>query len=75
MTEDTSAKAGIIRQRDTSPATDDPVPRSSASTSVRIRPIQQAIERARDLVRRHVADGTSLAEELINERHEAARSE
>jgi AbrB family looped-hinge helix DNA binding protein len=48
---------------------------SIADGELRIRSVHQAIERARELVRRHVADGTSLADELIAERHEAARLE
>ena len=46
-----------------------------ADGELRIRSVRQAIERARELVRRHVGEGTSLADELISERHEAARLE
>ena len=42
---------------------------------LRIRSLRRAIERAQTLVRRHVPDGISLAEELIRERREAARRE
>ena len=42
---------------------------------LRIRSVRQAIERAQELVRRHVGEGTSLADEVIGERHEAARLE
>ena len=48
---------------------------SVADGELRIRSVQQAIARARELVRRHVGDSTSLADELISERHEAARLE
>jgi AbrB family looped-hinge helix DNA binding protein len=48
---------------------------SVADGELRIRSVQQAIERARELVRRHVGDNNSLADELISERHEAARVE
>jgi AbrB family looped-hinge helix DNA binding protein len=46
-----------------------------AEGELRIRSVRQAIERARELVRRHVDESTSLADELISERHEAARLE
>jgi len=46
-----------------------------ADGELRIRSVRQDIERARELVRRHVGEGTSLADELISERHEAARLE
>ena len=39
---------------------------------LRIRSVRQAIERAQELVRRHVGEGNSLVDELIGERHEAA---
>jgi len=42
---------------------------------LRISTMKQRIERARRLVRRHVKPGTSLADELIAERREAARRE
>jgi AbrB family looped-hinge helix DNA binding protein len=46
-----------------------------ADGELRIRSVRQAIEHARDLVRRHVDKSTSLADELISERREAARLE
>jgi AbrB family looped-hinge helix DNA binding protein len=45
---------------------------SVADGELRIRSVRQAIERARELVRRHVGEGTSMTDELISERHEAA---
>ena len=48
---------------------------SIANGELRIRSVQQAIEKAQELVRRHLGDGPSLADELIGERHEAARFE
>jgi len=42
---------------------------------LRIRSLRWAIERAQALVRRHVPEGTRLADELIRERREAARLE
>jgi AbrB family looped-hinge helix DNA binding protein len=42
---------------------------------LRIRSVRQAIERAQALVRRHVPEGTSLSEELIRDRREAAHLE
>lgn len=42
---------------------------------LRIRSLRRTIERAQALVRRHVPETTSLADELIRERHEAARRE
>jgi AbrB family looped-hinge helix DNA binding protein len=42
---------------------------------LRIRSLRRAIERAQALVRGHVPEGTSLADELIRERREAARRE
>lgn len=42
---------------------------------LRVRSMRQAIERARALVRRHVPANISLADELVAERHEAARFE
>jgi AbrB family looped-hinge helix DNA binding protein len=42
---------------------------------LRIRSVRQAIENAQLLVRRYVTSSTSLADELISERHEAARRE
>ena len=42
---------------------------------LRIRSLPQAIERAQSLVRRYVGEDTSLADELIGERREAARFE
>lgn len=42
---------------------------------LRITTLKQRIERARRLLRRHVKPGTSLVEELIAERREAARHE
>jgi len=42
---------------------------------LRIRSLRRAIERAQTLVRRHVPEGVSLADELIRERREAARRE
>jgi AbrB family looped-hinge helix DNA binding protein len=46
-----------------------------ADGELRIRSVQQAIERAQSLVRRYVGQDTNLADELINERREAARLE
>lgn len=37
--------------------------------------LKRRIERAQRLVRRHVKAGVSLADELMAERHEAARQE
>lgn len=42
---------------------------------LRIRSLHRAIAHAQALVRRHVPDGTSLADELIRERRKAARLE
>ena len=42
---------------------------------LRIRSVRRAIERAQALVRRHVPADTSLADELIRDRQEAARRE
>lgn len=42
---------------------------------LRISTLKRRIERAQRLVRRHVKAGTSLADELIAERREAARRE
>ncbi|HTZ97952.1 MAG TPA: AbrB/MazE/SpoVT family DNA-binding domain-containing protein [Terriglobales bacterium] len=42
---------------------------------LRISTMKQRIERARRLVRRHLKPGTSLVDELISERREAARRE
>ena len=42
---------------------------------LRIMTLKRRIERARRLVRKHVKRGTSLADELIAERREAARNE
>ena len=42
---------------------------------LRIRSLQQAIERAQALVRQHVPAGVSLADELIADRRAAARVE
>jgi len=49
--------------------------RLSALTRLRARPDDCGIERAQRLVRRHVKPGTSLVDELIAERREAARNE
>jgi hypothetical protein len=46
-----------------------------ADGEVRIRSLRQAIKRAQSLVGRYVRKQTSLAEELISERREAARFE
>ena len=46
-----------------------------ADGELRIRSVRQAVESAQALVRRYVAQGTSLADELIAERREAARFE
>jgi AbrB family looped-hinge helix DNA binding protein len=46
-----------------------------ADGELRIRSVRQAIERAQSLVQRYVGQGTNLADELINERREAARLE
>jgi AbrB family looped-hinge helix DNA binding protein len=46
-----------------------------ADGELRIRSVRQAVERAQSLVRRYVGQGTNLADELINERREAARLE
>ena len=42
---------------------------------LRITTLKRRIERAQRLVGRHVKPGTSLVDELIAERHEAARNE
>jgi AbrB family looped-hinge helix DNA binding protein len=42
---------------------------------LRIMTLKRSIERAQRLVRKHVKPGTSLVDELIAERHEAARNE
>lgn len=42
---------------------------------LRITTLKRRLERAQRLVRKHVKRGTSLAEELIAERREAARNE
>jgi len=42
---------------------------------LRITTLKQNIERAQRLVRKHVKQGTSLVDELIAERREAARNE
>jgi len=42
---------------------------------LRITTLKRRIERAQRLVRKHVARGTSLVDELIDERREAARNE
>lgn len=42
---------------------------------LRITTPKRRIERAQRLVRQHVKPGTSLVDELIAERHEAARNE
>ncbi len=46
-----------------------------ADGELRIRSLRRAIARAQTLVRRHVPEGISLADELIRERREAARRE
>ena len=42
---------------------------------LRITTLKRSIERAQRLVRKHVKSGTSLVDELIAERREAARDE
>jgi AbrB family looped-hinge helix DNA binding protein len=42
---------------------------------LRITTLKRRLERAQSVVRKHVKPGTSLADELIAERREAARSE
>jgi len=42
---------------------------------LRITTLKRSIERAQRLVRKHVKPGTSLVDELIAERREAARNE
>jgi AbrB family looped-hinge helix DNA binding protein len=42
---------------------------------LRITTLKRRIERAQRLVRKHVKRGTSLVDELIDERREAARNE
>jgi AbrB family looped-hinge helix DNA binding protein len=42
---------------------------------LRITTVARSIERAQRLVRKHVKPGRSLVDELIAERHEAARNE
>jgi len=42
---------------------------------LRILTVKRRLERARQLVRKHVKPGTSLVDELIAERREAARRE
>ncbi len=46
-----------------------------ADGELRIRSVQQAIQHAQALVRRHVRPGASLSDELIRERREAADRE
>ena len=45
------------------------------NNELRILTLKQRIERAQRLVRRHVKPGTSLVDELIAERREAAKRE
>jgi hypothetical protein len=42
---------------------------------LRVRSMRQAIQHAQSLVRRYVEQDVSLADELINDRREAARLE
>ena len=42
---------------------------------LRITTLKRSLERAQRLVRKHVKPGISLVDELIAERHEAARNE
>jgi antitoxin PrlF len=42
---------------------------------LRITTLRQRLQRAQHLVRKHVKPNTSLADELISERHEAAGNE
>ena len=46
-----------------------------ANGELRIRSVRQAVEGAQALVRRRVGQDASLADELIDERREAARLE
>jgi len=65
--------AEFRRQLDLQPGVD--VILDVADGDVRIRSLRRAIERAQALVRQHVPEGVSLADELIRERQEAARRE
>ncbi len=46
-----------------------------ADGELRVRSLAKAVERAQAFVRQYVADGVSLADELIRERHEEAERE
>jgi len=63
--------AEFRRQRDMQPGAD--VSLDVTDGELRIRSLRRAIERAQALVRQHVPADTSLADELINERRDAAR--
>ena len=65
--------AEFRRQLDLQPGVD--VILDVADGDVRIRSLRRATERAQALVRQHVPEGVSLADELIRERQEAARRE
>ena len=65
--------AEIRRQLDFQPGGE--VVLSVADGELRIRSVRKAIQRAQELVSRHVGEGTSMVDELIAERHEAARFE
>ncbi len=65
--------AEFRRQLDLQPGVD--VILDVADGDLRIRSLRRAIERAQALVRRHVPEGASLADELIRERQKAAQRE
>ena len=65
--------AGIRHQLGLQPGAE--VILSVADAELRIRSVRQASQRAGELVRRHVAGGSTLSDELLSERHEAARFE
>jgi AbrB family looped-hinge helix DNA binding protein len=65
--------AEFRRQLDLQPGVD--VILDVADGDLRIRSLRRAIGRAQALLRQHVLEGVSLADELIRERQEAARRE
>ena len=65
--------AALRRRLGLQPGTD--VLIDAENGALRVRSLRQAIEDARALVRDHVPSGTSLADELIRERREAASRE
>jgi hypothetical protein len=49
--------------------------RGRGDSAEKKKPAKRSIERARRLIRKHVKPGSSLVDELIAERREAARDE